>query len=1589
MGYKGNTTISGGTIYGNPTGSPAEGTSIPLGPYVAFTRNQISATPGPGRDTAGDVSLFASDDGTSFVSTDISHTNFFLPTGLRRGFHVRSYQGSTGLINYIPMTGATLLNGSVTSSGVYSQGYYVDIENVGSDRWIIRHGTPVIDNWSIAGMPSIKEGDACTFIITRPAVAFSSPGGATIKVAGTGVSAAGLARTLVQTLTDLDTINPNVTFDGVDTLTILPGAINPIALSFYVVPTYTNLGNRDFTLTISDPSVGNLGTTSFTTTVLNVSKPTDPSELFPPVSATVASDAAGSQNQITVLDASNLVKLGTVTGSANIPALTWITTITGNVLTLSANLTGTVAATTVLTVTPPGIWFDFASGTGLTFDTSTSGSAGYFDVSGHLDTATLGTARFDYDPNTHASRGILYEDVSTNLVKQSVFSGWSSSNTAIALNNATSPDNASHAARFTDNTTSGTHFINGPTSDVAYAVGTTYTVSVFLKPGTETIAQLVFAPNNFAAGQYANFDLSGGVVASSSGVTAAIMSIGSGWYRCSITAACTTASTNSAGYISLTNTNSSATQLPSYAGTSKNIFGYGFQCETASTATSYIPTSGAQIIRPAGSLSFTVPGGCTSITVTFDDSSTQIISVSPGSYVLPVALTRPDIKTITGTSLSLDFTGGSLPPGASYTYGGNGLPVSSSTDKINGYPITQATTSLKPTFLAKAWNGIGGMLFNGNTQNLTTSTAAPLYALQNDALHHYTSLFVLKRNHPGPAVGTYGTFMGSCHNSRLYAHDAFPTTLESQAYEVAVCFTRWDGAGRSNSNPLFTYPMTLTADMVHGTNNATVDDSTSIGGALSAAFLQLNPFICCPVISSWNSTSNPRSQASSGPTNVNTQIAPGVTVPAGSTIYLTGDSISGTITSTQSNTSFQMGCVQFGTGPFTVLEFILVPQMLTPQQLRGVELYIANKWGASITTTVSSNVSPSTNLLLGPAWRVPISSLTGVCPGQGISATTGIAANTVVKGINSVSGNIEIDTPIQSPGISSGATLTLTSPSFKRPAYLDVNNYDLIYRDDFSTGFRQWNGTQGWTINEGSYYNYPFNNTVHGNVNFGTFYPDPSYAPWVPYDPFYFDKPVGAESGQLTIDLFPTPAPMVTALSSVGYTKSAVGGLPTNQSEFRIMHGYVEARMKIAAVKGAWHAFWMTATNDQPIFGAEWPPEFDIFETTHGDSFGGTASSLYSQSTFNSVGNNPFTISPCSDTFGPAWQEYILMGADITPTHIDIYVNREFIRRIPTMYDTAATFWCIDLDTNFVGTWDKATHAPIYFDYIAAWRKKPQSPSIPGGTQAETTALISAMTTTPDGTRQTLINTLIASLKTYQTGSGQSFWNALDFLYIPAAHDAQAGRIDWKNPAKIGTVVGSPTFQTDRGYTGNLSTSYIDTGMALATAGFNLTQSQNHIGSVINNVTGAPQSTSVGTVGSSQFFLQPTNTAQFVTRNLTSSNTDFQGNVYGAIIQIGLGPNTVPVGQTAANCHLLTTRNYYKMFPYVNGQYASGMSTNTAGQGNKTSANPQPALDTDNLLFANSNYQTACFHGGVFLTADDARDLYNLLYAYLHALGAL
>ncbi|OZA59807.1 MAG: hypothetical protein B7X78_08300, partial [Sphingomonadales bacterium 39-62-4] len=120
----------------------------------------------------------------------------------------------------------------------------------------------------------------------------------------------------------------------------------------------------------------------------------------------------------------------------------------------------------------------------------------------------------------------------------------------------------------------------------------------------------------------------------------------------------------------------------------------------------------------------------------------------------------------------------------------------------------------------------------------------------------------------------------------------------------------------------------------------------------------------------------------------------------------------------------------------------------------------------------------------------------------------------------------------------------------------------------------------------------------------------------------------------------------------------------------------------------------------------------------------------------------------------------------------------------------------------------------------------PQSLTLAAPIYAEQTlALFARMTVQPTGAVKLLMDTLVRAVV------GAGVWPKLDMLHLIAAHDAQAARLNWIADQYNLTAVNSPVFTAFRGYTGNGTSSYLNTGAApaaLASTG-KLRQNSAHI----------------------------------------------------------------------------------------------------------------------------------------------------------------
>ena len=243
---------------------------------------------------------------------------------------------------------------------------------------------------------------------------------------------------------------------------------------------------------------------------------------------------------------------------------------------------------------------DAISGQNLvSFTRASSGT--YIGSDGLVKTATTNEARFDHNPTTGESLGLLVEEARTNLLLRSEEfenSAWNSSPGArtVTANQIAAPDGTTTADLVTADGTSTVHSVLQSLTLSAVP----YSYSVFAKAGTNNFLQLRF----FVAfgGSFANFNLATGVVGTTSGsVTSSIQAYPNGWYRCTMVFT-TTAATSSVGIYIVSSASASSAEVNSL---STSVYLWGAQLEAGAFATSYIPTTTATVTRAADVASIT------------------------------------------------------------------------------------------------------------------------------------------------------------------------------------------------------------------------------------------------------------------------------------------------------------------------------------------------------------------------------------------------------------------------------------------------------------------------------------------------------------------------------------------------------------------------------------------------------------------------------------------------------------------------------------------------------------------------------------------------------------------------------------------------------------------------------------------------------------------------------------------------------------------------------------------------------------------------------------------------------------------------
>jgi hypothetical protein len=254
----------------------------------------------------------------------------------------------------------------------------------------------------------------------------------------------------------------------------------------------------------------------------------------------------------------------------------------------------------------PTLDLDFANSKTLdpriTFTRASGGS--YVGADGLIKYAGVNEARFDHDPSTGESLGLLIEEARTNLLLRSEeFNNgyWSKTRSSVTANAIEAPDGTLTADKLVESAlANNTFYLRRNTT---LSASTKYSISVYAKAAERTEATIIlFGSNGWEATSSITVNLlNGNFTLSGSGATGSVTYVDRGWYKISIsqTTDVTTGSKNVDFYTAVNGSTA-------YTGDgTSGIYLWGAQLEEGSFPTSYIPTQASTRTRAADDASIT------------------------------------------------------------------------------------------------------------------------------------------------------------------------------------------------------------------------------------------------------------------------------------------------------------------------------------------------------------------------------------------------------------------------------------------------------------------------------------------------------------------------------------------------------------------------------------------------------------------------------------------------------------------------------------------------------------------------------------------------------------------------------------------------------------------------------------------------------------------------------------------------------------------------------------------------------------------------------------------------------------------------
>ena len=218
-----------------------------------------------------------------------------------------------------------------------------------------------------------------------------------------------------------------------------------------------------------------------------------------------------------------------------------------------------------------------------------------------LLTAPNNVARFDHNPTSQESLGLLIEEQRTNLLTYSEdFSNvaWNKNAVTVESNVLIAPDATLTSDKIVSTTANSLHAIQAYIASQAAP----WTFTVYAKAGEYD--RILLSPN--VTGSVVSFNLTSGTIERASGgaiTSTSITHVGNDVYRCSCTS--TTTATGTIFWVMPYNANASAvTAIPTWTGDGySGIYIWGAQLEAGAFPTSYVKTVASQVTRSADSQS--------------------------------------------------------------------------------------------------------------------------------------------------------------------------------------------------------------------------------------------------------------------------------------------------------------------------------------------------------------------------------------------------------------------------------------------------------------------------------------------------------------------------------------------------------------------------------------------------------------------------------------------------------------------------------------------------------------------------------------------------------------------------------------------------------------------------------------------------------------------------------------------------------------------------------------------------------------------------------------------------------------------------